>query len=287
MDIMKENIKQVARLILELEKTDILKYDESFLARSLSGRISENSGSFNKYLNVLKNSNDERKDFLNSLQINYTEFFRNPYTFSILRKIILPHMIIKKREAGKKEIRIWSAACSSGQEAYSIAITMEEIISIRNFEINYRIFATDRNRDRISNAQKGDFNYSELKNLTIKQIETWFTKKGENYSINSKLKEHIDFSVFDLLDEKLRCPASSIFGNFDLVICSNILFYYGKENQRIILKKTSGCMSGNSFFVADETEREILKNHKFREVFPQSAIFYPPQWSKNYETRKF
>jgi chemotaxis methyl-accepting protein methylase len=79
--------------------------------------------------------------------------------------------------------------------------------------------------------------------------------------------------VFDLFSEQLSCPPASIFGDFDLMVCANLLFYYKNEDRKIILKKAGKCLAKGGFIITGETERDILIRHNYHEVFPQSAIF--------------
>jgi chemotaxis methyl-accepting protein methylase len=104
-------------------------------------------------------------------------------------------------------------------------------------------------------------------------MQKYFTRKGDNFIISSKLREYMDFSLFDLLTEQGESPPASIYGNFDLIFCSNVLFYYKPELRLRILDKLSKNLSPGGFLVTGETERELVKNYKFREVVAHSAIF--------------
>jgi chemotaxis methyl-accepting protein methylase len=109
--------------------------------------------------------------------------------------------------------------------------------------------------------------------LTLKRKNEWFTKKGDFYVVKNQLKENIDFSVFDLLNENSNCPPSSIFGDFDIIFCANLLFYFKREFRTSILEKLSSSLAKGGLLITGETEREILIQHNYREVYPQSAIF--------------
>ncbi|MEI7504649.1 MAG: CheR family methyltransferase, partial [Paludibacter sp.] len=91
--------------------------------------------------------------------------------------------------------------------------------------------------------------------------------------IKPELMENIDFSVFDLLDNTSSSPATSIFGDFDIVICSNLLFYFNPESRKLIIDKVTNSISNDGYLVTGEAERAILLNHSFTEIFPQSGIF--------------
>ncbi|MFT3752653.1 MAG: CheR family methyltransferase [Paludibacter sp.] len=87
------------------------------------------------------------------------------------------------------------------------------------------------------------------------------------------MKKNIDFSVFDLFDTNFSCPPASIFGNFDFVFCANLLFYYSAECRAGIIEKVNNSLADNGLLVTSETEREMLIQAGFKEVYPQSAIF--------------
>lgn len=229
--------------------------------------------SVEEYCSLLEQNKNEAEGFLNSLNISYSEFFRNSLTFSVLERIILPALILKKKDTRRKEIRIWSAACAAGQESYSLAMLLEEFINSDSEKINYLIFATDQCESLVNDAWEGQYSADSLNNLNLKRVKQWCTKHGDTYSVKQELKKNIDFSVFDLFSEQLSCPPASIFGDFDMVFCANLLFYYKPEFREIILEKTTTCLANGGFIITGETERDILIRHNYNEVFPQSAIF--------------
>ncbi len=260
--------------ILQLHGVDISKYEDTFLTNSIQNRMSKiNCHSLEGYINHIQNNIEESESFINSLQISYTEFFRNTLTFSVLEKIILPSLVTKSVNSNRNEIRIWSAACASGQETYSMAMLLQEFSNSKGGQLNFRIFATDQSETQIQEAKLGQYSETELNSLNLKQLGRWFTKQGEIYRIKPELKENIDFSVFDLLNETLSCPPSSIYGNFDLVICANLLFYYQPEYRKKIIEKARHCISRSGYLITGESEREILIQAGFREVYPMSGIF--------------
>ena len=271
---MSVKLKTIPLLILQTQGIDISKYDEVFLNKSVTKRMKDTLCETDvAYYAYLEQSNIESEIFLNSLQISYTEFFRNTLTFSVLEKIIIPSMVIKKTNSNRNEIRIWSAACASGQETYSLVMLLKELSIALGGKINFRIFATDQSESQIQEAELGQYPESALDCINMKRVKQWFTKQGNIYTVKPDLKKYIDFSVFDLLNEEFSSPPASIFGDFDLVICSNLLFYYKPEFQKKIIQKTSKCLSVNGYLITGETERDILIHSGFKEVYPQSAIF--------------
>jgi len=253
---------------------DLSVYDETFLQNTIKNRRSElGIEKDSEYLNYLENYAQEAAFFISSLSNSYSEFFRNPLTFAYLEQVILPQLIKKKKIGKEKEIRIWSAACASGQEAYSIAILCDELIEAKKTDINYRIFATDINPNELLNAQNGIYQSATLGKVTLKQIQSYFTLKDETYAVSLCLRDQIDFSVFNLLSDQGSCPPASIYGNFDLVFCSNLLFYYKPEYRNFMLEKIGKNLVSGGYLITGETEREIIKGNHYREVFVNSAIF--------------
>lgn len=268
---MKEVTKKITDLLVQSHGINISMFDDSFLNKTLQKRITEkHPDSKEAYYSFLEKNNKEGKHLFDSLHISYSEFFRNNLTYAVLEHLILPELLFRKNNA--KELRIWSTACAAGQEAYSLAMILEGI-NHGNKKINYRIFATDQDELQVDKANKGQYLTKELTKLNLNQLNTWFTQDGDHYLIKQRLKEKIDFSVFDLFSNDLICPPTSIFGNFDLVICANILFYYKSKYRKIILEKASNSLATNGYLITGEAEREILLQHDFQEVFPQSAIF--------------
>lgn len=271
---MEETNRKIVGILMSLHGIDIAKYDAYFLERSIQKRIKETQcASEAAYFNLLENNNKEGKVLLDSLNNSYTEFFRNPLTFAVLERIILPSIILKRVNAKQKEIRIWSAACAGGQEAYSLAMLLEEQINGGKNKLNYRIFVTDLKEPQVNAAQEGRYTAADLKNLNLKRVNQWFTRQGDTFTVKNELKKYIDFSVFDLFSDQLSCPPASIFGDFDLVICANILFYYKPEYQNKILKKIGDSLAHDGYLVTGETERDRLLKQNYIEVFPQSGIF--------------
>ncbi|MFZ4724906.1 MAG: CheR family methyltransferase [Paludibacter sp.] len=273
---MKEiNKKLIDTLNLTLG-VDVSKYNESFLLNSIQRRIDEvYCNSVDYYLYTLVDNNEEAAAFLSSLQISYSEFFRNPLTFSVIEKILIPIIMLEKTNSKQKEIRIWSAACAAGQETYSLAILLNQFKNLEGEPIKFRIFATDQSEKQIEIARNGVFDKSSLNNISLRHLNEWFIKEGELFRIKPELKQNIDFSVFDLLDNQHNSPTDSIFGDFDLVICANLLFYYKPQFRKLILNKINKSLTTNGYLITGETERDFLSQQKAIEVFPFSAIYRP------------
>jgi len=274
---MKDMPDHIAGLLKRAHGIDISAYDDSFLDKSLQNRMIETRcASVQAYGALLAHNHKEAQGFFDSLHNSYSEFSRNPLTFAVLERIILPALILKGKNKKNKELRVWSTACAAGQEAYSMAILLEELKNNANDHFTYRIFASDQDEGQVAQARKGHYHAGALNNLSLRRVKQWFSKHGETYAVKPQLQENIDFSVFDLFSENLSCPPASIFGDFDLVLCANLLFYYKSKYRKMIIEKAGSCLAQGGYLVSGEVEREIVMNYNYHEVFPQSAIFRLP-----------
>jgi chemotaxis protein methyltransferase CheR len=263
---------EIAKIIRQSTTLDLTTYDSTFVNNMIKKRMKDVScQSKEEYILFLKNNSEENDYFIDSMQVSYSEFFRNSLTYSVLQKIIIPGIFLKKSDSIQNEIRVWSAACASGQEAYSLAILLNEFKPDK--KVKFRIFATDQSEKQIEKAKEGIYSVSALDSLNLKQLNTWFEQHEQTYAVKPTLKENIEFSTFDLLNKQHYCPPSSIFGDFDIIFCANILFYYKPEFRNIIIDKLSKCLSKNGLLVTGETEREVFFQHHYLEVYPNSCIF--------------
>jgi len=254
---------------------DISCYDTAFLLKAIERRwqtaTAETSAA---YLERVAQDRAEAEALVDSLQIHFSEFFRDPLTFALVEQRILPGLVAASEASDRRELRIWSAGCSTGQEAYSLAILLVELSGARERPISFRLFATDRCEAQIAQARAGAFPASAMHNVRLGHLQRWFRQQGSIYVAAPELRERVDFSVHDLLDERSICPPASIFGDFDLVVCCNVLLYYQAEDRQRILDKLQRCLVGGGYLVTGEAERDPVQNTAgFRAMATPASVF--------------
>jgi len=267
-----ENIISIMRVKYFL---DISCYEESFLEKTVNFRILETQcGKIDEYIAFLSGNPSESDLLSDSLNNYYSEFFRNPLTFLMLEQIVFPKVFCEKNNSHSEEIRIWSAGCSTGQEPYSLAILAEDYRSTNQKNVSVRIFATDKSERELQSARKGIYHLRSVQNAKLQYLNKYFSNSGEFYSINSNIRELIDFSLLDLLDESGGAPPTSIYGDFDIIMCSNLLFYYKPEIQKRILTRLCNSLVDSGFLITGEAEVGIVKTFcKFKQYAAPAAIF--------------
>lgn len=254
---------------------DLSMYDESFLRESITKRVLAcGLTSVAAYAGHLLANPLEADEFHRSLHITHSEFFRNSLTFALLEQQILPSLILTKAQADQGEIRVWSAACAAGQEAWSVAMQLEELTRAGESPAAYRIFASDLSEADLAMARAGVYGAKALGNVGLRRVSTYFSRRGEYYEIAPRLRERVDFSLYDLLDEGSSSPEASIYGDFDLIFCCNLLFYYRLDIQQQVLDKVRRALSPGGYLVTGEAEREIVaQQHGLRAVVPSALVF--------------
>lgn len=270
---MVNELLKIAHTMNRIYGLDISMYDDTFLRQVIEKRCAAIDTKKNSDYNIyLVNNLEEAKNLFKALNITYSEFFRNILTYAHLEQWIIPRLIEKKSE--DCELRVWSAGCSSGQEAYSIAILLEKLSVKKQKALRYRIIATDISESALTAAKKGEYTEEAIQNVRIKDIKEFFVNSGETYTVCERLKKHVSFSTYDLLDDRSAYPHESIFGNFDLVLCCNVLFYYKSDSQLIILNKLINSMTDHGYLITGEAERQtIVKHGSLLTVAPPSPIF--------------
>ncbi len=259
----------------EKYKTDISLFDQAFLVKSVEGRIADLSlKSISDYLICLNDNPDEQSLLYESLNNSFSEFFRNPFTFLTIEHQLLPDLFTAKIKNGSHRIRIWSAGCAGGQEPYSLAILAWDYRKVNCLNVDISVFATDRCENELSFARKGIFTSRAVQNTRLYHIKEYFTNIGDNYSINQEIRKIVDFSSFDFLSEGASAPPSSIYGDFDIIMCCNILFYYKPEVQRKIISRLFNSLLSGGFFITGEAEVGIVKSFRgLKQLAPHAAIF--------------
>lgn len=284
---MDKEFQTILNLVGQATGQDINRYDPAFLRKTVEHRMSATScQTVEAYLEYVRchckqpfarndsGGGDELNALNESLNVCYSEFFRHPLTFAILAQLVIPHLIEEKRKNGSNVIRIWSAGCAAGQEAYSLAILFSDHIARQGNNLSLHIFATDISKSELEIARRGLFNYRSVQKVPLKFITECFNQHGENYEVIPTIRDRVDFSVYDLLDDQSTSPPAGIFGDFDIVMCSNLLFYYSPEARQSILNKVIQAVAPHGFFITGEAEKSIVEPvHGFINVNPSTLLF--------------
>jgi chemotaxis protein methyltransferase CheR len=192
---------------------------------------------------------DLEREVVEAMTTNETFFFRDRVPFDNFRKVILPHLLEARRDS--RQIRIWCAACSSGQEPYSLAMLLdEEAPRLAGWSID--ILATDLSRAVVNAARQGVYAQFEVqRGLPIAQLLRYFRQDGERWRINEHLRSRIRFNEFNLLS------SYAALGRFDVIFCRNVLIYFDVPTKKDVLDRMAKVLAPDGFFIMGAAETVI------------------------------
>jgi two-component system, chemotaxis family, CheB/CheR fusion protein len=194
-----------------------------------------------------------------------TEFFRDPELFDYLKAEVLPELIEEAREE-ENQLRIWSAGCATGEEAYSLAILVSEALGQEAGLFNVRILATDIDEDAVKFARRGLYPPSALKGLSVEQIRRYFVEEDGSYQVKKQIRGMIVFGEHDLAQ---RSP----FPNVDLVVSRNVLIYFSNELQRRALQLFAYSLRDGGYLVMGKAESPSLLADLFAPVDRHNKVY--------------
>ncbi len=198
------------------------------------------------YYDFASGNDEELKLLMSSITINLTRFFRTSAHFEALENFVLPYIIAHKEHLPEKKriINLWSAGCSTGEEAYSLAICMSEWLPE---DFNFHITATDISLPSLYTAQEGSYSKERTQDVPSKLLSKYFTKNKEKYQIKPFLKEHI---VFDYNNLMLR----TLHKKFDIIFCRNVMIYFDQKSQQKLIDNLMARMKPYSYLFLGHTE---------------------------------
>lgn len=266
-----EELKQLLQKVFEERGLDFRAYNKTMLRRRLARRLlALRTESYKEYARMLDTHPEEYKELFDTLIISVSHFFRNPLTFEFLYQVVLPEMITHKEQSRDTMIRVWSAGCAHGEEPYSVAILLAELLGERLKDYRVTIYATDIDTDALNKAKVGE--YAEDSILEVKKgfLNKYFHYKNGNYQIGDDIKALVDFSFHDLTSEKVVVPSQSVFANFDLVLCRNVLIYFNRELQKRVINNLKTVLNEKGYLVFGEAE--ILTDNAHSDIICRDGL---------------
>ena len=203
------------KAVLDLTKIDLDAYKEKQMKRRIDTLIAKNKiTGYDNYVAALKKDNRLFEEFVNYLTINVSEFYRNPEQWQIMDREIIPDLI--KRFG--KNLKIWSAACSTGDEPYSLVMALSKHLPLNQI----KIYATDLDKQVIAKAKTGLYVEKSIAGVPDEFKKKYFTKVGPSYQISNEIKARVEFKEHNLLKDAYPT-------DYHLIVCRNVLIYFTEE----------------------------------------------------------
>ncbi len=236
---------------------DFTHYKPSTVTRRIERRLKlARTDDIAGYIDRLKNEREELDILYRDLLIGVTRFFRNEEAFSLLEQKILPEIARKKNRG--EPIRVWVAGCATGEEAYSIAILLHEL-SMREKDLQIKIFATDVHRGSLEIAARGVYGEEAVANVSSERLERYFWRRGKTYQVVPDLRQHIVFAPHDVIRD-------APFTRVDLVSCRNLLIYLQPPAQQKVLSLFHFALNRGGVMFLGPSESLGVLSHDFETV---------------------
>lgn len=264
------DLEKIIDYIRQNKGVDLTTYRQSFVLRRLRLRmLFTKVQSYREYIDIIKNTPDEFNNLLDNLGINVTEFFRDPEVFAAFRKKVLADLISKKEAGNNRLINIWSAACATGEEPYSVAITVREVFAGRN-DFTVRIFASDMDTAALGKAQEAKYKLNDFRKLDKKILENYFMPAyNDLYQLKDGIKQSVRFQKLNLITEPpLKC--------MDVIFCRNMMIYLNRQQQESLIKKFHQSLNSKGYLILGKVEniwtKDLFDTVDMREKIYQKLV---------------
>ena len=269
---LKEDKEQVFQMLLnkiyEDRGVDFRQYYQGVIKRKLAVRIrTHNLESYSDYLRFLIRKPEEYDKLLDELCINVSEFFRDLPVWEAIKKLF-EDLIKKKKSLKENIIRIWSAGCASGEEAYSIAIVLSKILKFEPQKFLVELYATDIDRKCLDAAKKAIYHKASLKNVGDKQLKVYFTALDNGaYLVKDEISTMVKFQYLNLInDEPIK--------ETDVVFCRNVFIYFNRNLQEQLLMKFYQSLRPQGYLIKGQSETIFSEAGSiFKDTDPNARIY--------------
>lgn len=223
-----------------LSKIDLKSYKRPQMERRINSFMrTVNAGDYKTFIDILTSNHEVYRKFLDHITINVSEFFRNANHWEIMEKQVIPAL-----SKDNKKLKIWSAGCSTGEEAYSLAMMCNE----KHIDLADHILATDIDKEVLEKASLGIYSAKAVQSLPPFYLEKYFLPEGNFYRVKDNLKKIVRFQQQDLLKDN--------FGRtFDLILCRNVVIYFTEESKQRLYRKFCDALRPGGVLFIGSTEQ--------------------------------
>ena len=217
-------------------------------------------------LRLIKNSNVEYDSLLQRLLTQETSFFRYPAVFEALEKKVLPDLHMKKFWESPRSLRVWSAGCATGEEAYSIAMTVADAIEFAD-AWNIHILATDVSREALEHAEHGVYEPRDMETVSPRQREQHFSRMGEHYLVRPRIRNLVTFAPMNLAQVVYM-------GKFDCIFCMNVLIYFSEERRAALIQRFFDYLEPGGYLFLGHAESVAKAGVNFLPIVVGDSLIY-------------
>ncbi|MCG7923899.1 MAG: EAL domain-containing protein [Candidatus Thiodiazotropha taylori] len=251
-------------MLYQHKKVDFSVYKKTTIGRRIERRmVATKATTLKEYVSLMRADEKEVGALFKDILIGVTSFYRDPDAFSALRKSLSNYL---NDNPDLEELRVWVPGTSTGEEAYSVLITLLELLDSRHQKTSVRLFATDIDEDALKLARKGVYSEASMTEVDQPLLKKYFAIDNNEFAIKKELREHIVFSYHNLL-------ADPPFKEVDLVVCRNLLIYLTVEAQKYVMPTFHYALRNNGLLFLGKSENATNFEHFFAPIDKRSKIF--------------
>ena len=256
---------QVFSILRNVTNVNYTYYKQTTILRRIERRIVvTHNRNLQEYVKYLSNNPDEARLLAKEVLIGVTSFFRDPDYFDVLKDRVIYDLV--KNASASEQIRVWVAGCSTGEEAYSIAILFAEVMEEMGVRRDVKIFATDLDADSIAVAGRGIYGDNISEDVSVARLSRYFSRKGNHYIVGHDIRKMIVFAQHNVFQD----PP---FGKLDLISCRNLLIYFQNILQRNLFAIFHMALKDRGYLFLGRSESVIDYDDVFRVVCANEKIF--------------
>lgn len=262
----KANLLEIIQVLKKSTPNDFSSYKYGTLLRRIEKRMAvlNLKDDIKRYIDILRNEDEERQALANDILINFTKFFRDDNLFTFLREKIIPGMLAGKAE--DSSLRVWVAGCSTGEEAFSLAMLFLDCIKALKLRIKLQIFASDADSEAVAFAREGQYSEASAASMPPDLLETYFIRNEKGYCVAPQLRACVIFAVQNILTDP---PFSKI----DLVSCRNVLIYLNAEAQAKVLALFGFALRESGILVLGKSETIGRLDDRFKLIGKSERVY--------------
>lgn len=263
-DFTNEDYAGICQILREQKGFFLDGYKDLCIKRRIAARIrAVGLHAPEEYIALLKDNAEEQERLLTALTVHVSHFFRNPSTYAVLERRVLPELLAKARQ-GRCKVRIWSVGCSCGEEPYSIAMLCR---SLARKGDQLSIIATDLSSDALQRAKQGCFRASRLAEVPASLLQENFNPQGGSFQLVNEVRQAVRFFRHDILSDPPLYRA-------DLILCRNLLIYFSRGQQQEIIQTLAEALTPGGYLVLGRAETLMHgSRHMFTCVDPAERIY--------------
>lgn len=260
-----ESFEALLRYMRDSRGFDFTGYKRTSLMRRVRHRMDQiGSEGFDEYLDLLEASSEEFSALFNTILINVTSFFRDAAAWEYLNTDVIPRMLAERGPSDP--IRVWSAGCASGQEAYTLAMLLAEAMGPEEFRQRVKIYATDVDEDALAEARTASYDAKSVESLPVELLGRYFDHLGGRYVFDKELRRSVVFGRNDLVKD---APISRV----DLLVCRNTLMYMNAETQRNVLVRLHFALAPQGTLFLGHAETLLSHSDRLAPLNLRQRIF--------------